>query len=498
MQKRKQKIEAKFLIRFKTNKKSVGARPKDTPNHTFTPLTRSVRGTLWLTLFCLIFGSVAFVLPQSDAKVAGLATVQHRSGTVGSAATGVVVADISTQSSTSDPGFVITSQNPQDQCFIDSYYTASPQVWLEFFNATDKYNQVQIVTKQADFVNNQNWIDFFPSPPSSPRPTCSNGAVVMIQRDLTNLFGNHLKNGGTGLMTIYARFRNNGGTPSAAVSDSIYFGYPFIATQRGDVHTNDSSDAAINGDASGTNSPLIMCNPPVPSQNADYVVSMGKDGKIKTVTGVDSGLCSNQVGNVAPTFGTRSGTGATVNLNQDVHLDAGTSSLVNRATSICQANQTLFIDSSTGRVNVSTCSPGPSSDLSHGQIIELRAADPSVPEVTTLNGGTINNGALNQSGMVTLFSTGPVSVNVVSDIVYESSTGTINNLNQLASFSILLKNGNITIHKDVRVLAGIYYAETGTINTSSPNAAKRPLSLYGSLIANDIVFGRNFLGSVNP
>lgn len=451
-------------------------------------------------IFALMFGGVALTLPATQARVAGLATSKPKTDVRLAASSGVVVADITTQSATSEPGFVITSQVPAGGCFVDSLYTASPIVYLEFQNAASQYKDVQIVKDKQDFVANNDWQSL-----NSGDACGTSNNTEQIQVDLTDYFGSDLN--GVSQMILYARFRDAGGNISApAVSDAIYFGYPFVSTQHGDVHTNSDIIGAINGDASGTESSKVLCNPPLPSSNADYIVSITEGGTIQKITGVTA-PCNR-------TFRTRAtysdGSQLIVHLPQPISLEGKVNfdDLQTKATLKCPADVPLNFTAQ-GTISESGCTRV-SADMSNGEVVWLQSPNQGTAPVTTdiYNNAGLDSGGnpgasvplpnmdANQSGQIMVFASEQnVNVTIQSDILYGSNTPTnFNSLNQLANFSVLNKFGDITIHKRVRQLAGTFFAQKGNISTSSQDASKNKLSIYGSLVAANINFNRSWLG----
>lgn len=503
-----------FFLRQKEKQQSY------TNKHTFHPFTRIVRGSLWVVIFALISGSIVLTLPKSQARVLGI--TQTQSDVRLAATTGVVVAEDTNISAQPTPRFTIAAKTPQGGCNDDSFYTASPQVTISFQNVSN-LAQYQLVTNPVDFLT-ATWTDF-------PSQGCSGAATMSY--NLTSIPNFNTIVQSRNQLILYARFRDKRDssatitpTPPNYLSDSIYFGYPFIQTQRGDVHSNFQNPSAIlpyaiSGEASLTDYSKYVCNPPRPSSNADYVVSMSNAGSIQQVSGVPANCdtaMQSPSDNQSETFGTKGvtqeGRAMVVHLQDSVAIQNQVrfDDLINNATAECGSNvQTLDL----GHQNAVThlydptmdnCSPildanGLPKDTSHGQIIHL--IDSGTNPLNIIASQPLSNAPLGRSGAV-VFVSKFRTININSDILYDTTgiNGTINNLEQLAQLAVLTygrdSNGNasdIIINQNVQNLVGTFFSERSTIYTSLSPFAKK-LSIYGSLIAYDIQFNRTWLGQV--
>ncbi len=502
--------EATFLLR----QKKIST--FDTKKHSFHPITHIVRGALWVVLASLVLGGFALAAPQNG-RVAGISLLnQSAKPQVQLAATsGVVVADASVAAQPT-PTFTIVSKNPQGSCTEDSFYTTSSQVSISLQNVSN-LKQYQVVTNPADFLSAA-WL-------SIPSSNCNGSALVPY--DLTNIpsFQSIIQN--RNQLLLYVRFLDNSGNvvPSATphyITDSIYFGYPWVQVQRGDTHSN----AGINGEFSDIAGQVayseLLCNPPAPGSNADYMVTMSNNGAIQQVSGVPTSPINCDTAQQSPsdgkseTFGTKGvtqeGNAMVVHLSDNVPIQNQVpfDTLIANATAECNSNvqsldlgqqnqQTHLYDPSLDGCSSILDANGAPRDTSHGQIIHLIDSGTNPLNITASQ--PLANAPQGLSGSITLVSKYR-TIKIQSDIVYDSAgiNSPINNLDQLARLAVLTygrdSNGNasdIIIGDTVQNLVGIFFSERSTIYTSqNPKAVK--LSIYGSLIANDIQFNRNWLG----
>lgn len=482
--------------------------------HKFHPVTHIVRGALWVVLVALISGNVVLTLPQSQARVAGVS--QKQSDIHLAATTGVVVADATTEAQPT-PRFTIVSKTPQGNgCTDDSFYTASPDVTISFQDVAN-LAQYQLVTNPSDFLT-ATWTDF-------PSQGC--GGAATISYNLANIPNFQSIIQSRNQLILYARFRDKPDssatitpTPPNYLSDSIYFGYPWVQTQRGDVHSNFQNPSALlpyalSGEASLTNYSQYLCNPPRPSSNADYVVSMSGNGNIQQVSGVPTNCdtaMQSPSDNKAETFGTKGvtqeGNAMVVHLQDQIPIQNQVrfDDLINNATAECNSSvQNIDL----GQRDAVTHLYDPSKDgcsltgksAEHGQIIHLEDSGTNPLNIVASEG--LANAPEGLSGSVT-FVTKYRTIKILSNILYDTTSvnSPINNLEQLAQLAVLTygrdSSGNasdIIIGENVSSLVGIFFSERSTIYTSqSPKANK--LSIYGSLVANDIQFNRTWLGQV--
>jgi hypothetical protein len=389
----------------------------------------------------------------------------------------------------SNPDFRIRAIEPNtNACFTDSPYTGSPQIALDFLHV-GSYNEFR-VRREATPLDTNQWTAWQPLAAANVSGCSSNP---------TNIFKDlNFQNRDKGLKNVGVQFGNKVGgadIEGPTLFDDIVYGYPWISTFRGDVHTNGELD----GEASSL-PPLsafsqyshYSCNPPNARFNADYVVSAVNG--LQVISGVDSGnICKN--GEEATPFntllqlnpsvspGTLVGPDAQglVNAIADLNLQAMSSI----ATMVCAGDITVTSNGSiVGGAN--GCSPQNQQLLSAGNLVFVQGA------ITVGNGETVlfrNSGNPSDSAAYTFVATD--GIHVEDNVEYENGASQLSSSRQLASVAFL-SNGNIDISESVNHLAGIYFTK-GTLSTSNnPTAPK--LSLYGSLVADKIDFNRNWLG----
>ncbi len=473
-------------------------------NHTFALSTRLNRVALWVVLFVLIFGSVPLTYTSGKARVLGSSIFVPRTQAKLTATAGAVVADTSLQAAASEPGFHIVSRtpSPQDQCVDDSFYTSSQDVWLGFsgtVQGSTKYTQYQVAATSEDLSSPipSGWKTVV----SSPCESAGERAEFNLA-DLGSSFTNSVQT--HQVVNVYVRLRDpSTNTLSPIYGDTIFFGYPWVATQRGDVYAggNINGEASFLSGSGVTPYSFTTCNPPDGSYNADYIVAM-YNGNIQTISG--AGDC-NPNNSSFKTKGVNST--KVVNLSTPVALAGQVrfSDLEARANYSCVGDvvNLSVVDDGSGN-NTGTINPentvgceATRDDIlpSEAKIIDIESATPGAPaQVTISNSGLkLRNGNAGESGAITIVSSN-ANVTLESNLVYQDGLSTTpTSLNQLANFGVLVQKGDITISGSVGRLAGTFFSEQGTISTAQERTYKK-LSLYGSLTAANIAFNRYWLG----
>lgn len=372
------------------------------------------------------------------------------------------------------PELHITSKEPGGLCFQDSYYTATQDVNLSVRNL-GSYNEFQVGTNPANFSG--------PWRPVGSMTTCNAAAG---QRFYTahlfsdpDLFTNPAS-ASRGLKTVYMRFRDASGNVSDPVNDSILYGYPWISTFRGDVHSN----GAINGEASFLTSALTPftrfdCLPPQGTKSGDFVFS--------TVDGFQMmSSFNNECGDshTLTTQGSWYYDGAGDNVPEVEWNTINIPALESEATTLCSGSVTL-VSQNGSLVPQGACSSNPGASSELGQLIFVDG------DLTINDALTIPDAVFGSSGALTVATTGTITVN--NNLAYQSTSPALTSSRQLGSLA-LLAQGNIVIGDNVATLVGLYFSQQTIQTTSSAVPIDKKLSLYGSLVANDISFFRNYLG----
>lgn len=426
---------------------------------------------------------------------------------------------------------VISSNVPGSTCYQDSDYTASPDVLLSL-RGVSAYDQFRIGSSIDDF-NDESWIDL----ENRIQDCGASGEDFSLPANLfmpldetrdedSEPIGVGIANHERGVKSVLIQFRDSEspGSQSEILSDDIKYGYPWVNTYRGDVHSN----GEIDGEASLSS--LVYdafsswtCNPPSGLSNADYIIS-AKDG-IRSITndipncGDDDGVDGNDETD-DKTFTSFSGQSL-----GDWYLDRDESSsdrlqayvadfkdgLVNiegdptqegGATIVCDGDVTVTVPNSGDIVEVFSSATG-CTDYGHDQNGEIIFVKGKIDINANANSPIIFREQSGKSGAVTMVAVArrdpfgqiiqPGNITIRSNSQYDTGAPTrLTNINGLASVAWLAEN-NLLISGPVRTAVGIHFAGN-LLRTTSGFNRDRPLSVYGSLIANEIQFGRNYLG----
>ncbi|MFC1640481.1 hypothetical protein ACFL2D_00355 [Patescibacteria group bacterium] len=403
------------------------------------------------------------------------------------------------------PQLRITSKvpTPVDACGEDSEYTASSKVDLVITNPAG-YDQYRIARDPTELTaKNPDGTPVIPWTNLETGNNCIHASsstyaripnVDLFATDELNITDNE-----KGPKNVFAQLRDidAGAIESRVMQDSIVFNYPWMTTYRGDVHSNES----IAGEASDPLSDYSFweCNPPSGyNNNSDYMVST-HNGSVQTLSGgprapSGCGGAKKTFKSVAGWYMNETSGSAYENLRDEINYDQ----LWNQRTYEC-SNSGWYVNIQGETIDTScTVVKEPTG---RGHVIYATGSNGTIGRGSDMVIG--NKSDSSQSGAITIVTERDVTIKNNSS--YQVSAGNVQSSRQLGSLAVLAKDANITIEEDLSLIVGLYFAEgeasanTGIIftgtepnsNTMSPNK----LSIYGSLIARQIEFNRNWMGN---